>query len=207
MFNNIPQQRLVLYLVIAGLVPIILVWFSFSSSLSTVSSIESQMYRLQDMAFNREKKQAINMAVRNHYREADHFYIDKNLESLTLLQSEVESLKSILDDPKFPEDENVKKRLELLAGPGNTLVFTEGVVQATPIFQEVTETLAHPVEVNIADLQQILCRIEGIAIGECKPPQHRPQLLILDFKMEKKNVSEKNQVFSLNLKLLKREFL
>lgn len=207
MFSNIPQKRLILYLLAAGLVPIVIAWFSFSSQLDTVSTLENQMWHLQDMAFTREKKQAVNIAVRNHFRDADHFYIDKNLETLTFVEPEIESLKSMLNNPNFPEDENIKKRLELLTGSANTMVFTEGVVQSTPILQEVTETLVHPVEVNVSDLQQILCRIEGQSIGSCVPPPNRPQLIILDFKLDKKNVSEKNQVFLLNLKLLKREFL
>lgn len=207
MFSSIPQKRLLLYLLLAGLVPIVIAWFSFSSQLDTTRTLESQMWRLQEMALSREKKQAINMAVRNHFRDVDHFYIDKNLETMAFLEPEIESLKNMLNNPNFPEDENIKKRLELLTGNGNSMIFTEGVVQSTPVFQEVTETLVHPVEVDVEDLQEILCRIEGKPIGGCVPPPNRPQLSILDFKIEKKNVSEKNQVFLLNLKLLKREFL
>lgn len=207
MLNTIPQKRLIIYLLVAGLLPIVLVWFTFSSRLSTVSQLEDTMYRLQDMAFSREKKQALNMAVRNHYREADHFYIDKNIETLSFLQPEIESLRNILKDTSLPEDENIKKRLDYLTGSENNMVFIEGVVQSTPVMQEVTETLAHPVEVNIEDIKQILCKIEAVPMNGCTPPLLQPQLLILDFKLEKKNVTEKNQVYMLNLKLLKREFL
>lgn len=207
MFSNIPQKRLLLYFMVGGLVPIIIAWVLFSSESSSTSALENQIWHIQEQAYNREKKQAVNMAVRNHFRDADHFYIDKNLETLSFLEPEIESLKSMLGNPNFPEDENIKKRLETLTGTSNSMVFTEGVVQSTPLFQEVTETLVHPVEVNVPDLQQILCRIEGTPIGNCTPPPNRPQLIILDFKIDKKNVSEKNQVFSLNLKLLKREFL
>jgi len=207
MFSNIPQKRLIVYLLLAGLIPIIIAWFLFSAKLDASKELENHLWRLQEQAYSREKKQSVNIAVRNHFRDADHFYIDKTLEALTFLEPEIESLKSMLHNPNFPEDENIKKRLELLTGQGNSIVFTEGVVQSTPIFQEVTETLVHPIEVNVNDIQQILCLIEGISIGNCKPPTNRPQLLILDFKLDKKNVSEKNQVFLLNLKLLKREFL
>ena len=207
MFKNIPQQRLFLYLMLAGLVPVIIAWFGFSAQLDTVSLLEKRLWSVQEQAYNRERKQSTNMAVIHHFRDADHFYIDKNLETLTLLEPEIESLNGMLSNPNFPEDENVKKRLEILTGPGNSMIFTEGVVQSTPLFQEVTETLVHPVEVNVENLQTILCRIEGISIKGCTPPPNRPQLIILDFKLERKDISEKNQVFSLNLKLLKREFL
>jgi hypothetical protein len=207
MFSNIPPSRLLIYFMLAGLLPVALAWFLFSARLSSVRDLQSFEWRLQELAFSREKKQAANMAIYGHFRDADHFYIDKNLETLTFLEPEIESLKKMLSNPNFPADENLKKRLEFLNGSGNSLVFAEGVVQSTQAFQEVTETLVHPVEINIEDLQQILCRIEGVSIGACVPQPTRPQLIILDFKIDRKNVSEKNQVFQLNLKLLKREFL
>lgn len=207
MFNTIPQKRLFLYLLLVGLIPIIFAWLSFSSQLNSTHELENLIWRVQEQAFSREKKQSINMAVRNHFRDADHFYIDKNLETLTLLEPEIDSLKNMQSNPNFNDDENVKKRLEALTGPANKISFTEGVVQSSPMFQEVSETLLHPVEINVSNLREILCLVEGISIGDCTPPPNRPQLIILDFKLDKKNVSEKNEVFLLNLKLLKREFL
>ncbi len=206
MLQSVPPQRLLLYFIVAGLVPLAIAWFFLSNGLNSTHELSHQIKYIQEQAFSREQKQANNVAIRNHFRNADHFYIDKHLEILTLLEPEIDSLNSMIDNPNFPVDEHVRKRLEFLNGNGNTIRFVEGSVQSTPLFQEVTETLAHPVEVNISDLQQILCRIEGVPIGTCTPPAERPQLLILDFKINKKNVSEKNQVFLLNLKLLKREF-
>lgn len=207
MFSSIPQKRLLLYLLLAGLVPIIFSWLTFSSQLNSASELENNIFRVQSLAYSQENKQSINMAVRQHYSDADHFYIDKNLESMTLLEPEIESLRNMTANPNFNDDENVKKRLETLSGPANRLSFTEGVVQSSPAFQEVTETLVHPVEVNVNDLRNILCLVEGVSIGDCVPPSNRPQLIVLDFKLDKKSVSEKNEVFLLNLKLLKREFL
>lgn len=204
---NIPQSRLLLYLMIAGVLPIFFVGFLLFTRMQSFADLENNMTMVQQMAFNREKKQALNIAVINHFRDADHFYIDKNLETLTFLEPEVESLKKVISNPNFPEDENIKKRLETLTGSANTLIFTEGVVQSTPIMQEVVETMVHPVEVNVSDLQEILSRIEGVPIGSYHPPSNRPQLVIIDFKLDKKIVSEKNEVFLLNMKLLKREFL
>lgn len=206
MLNAIPQKRLLLYILLAGLLPIGLAWLFYSAELEGIRTLEYKLQSVQQQAFNREKKQSLNMALRNHFRDADHFYIDKNLETLSLLEPEAESLKSLLENENLPIDDNAKKRLDMLVGGGNALVFTEGVVQTGPTFQEVTESLVHPVEVNTTDLQHILCRIEGISIGTCTPPPNRPQLIILDFKLDKKSPSEKNEVYLLNLKLLKREF-
>lgn len=207
MFSSIPPKRLFLYLLAAGLVPIFISWLLYQSQLKRVTELKNHIAYVQDMVFIHESKQSSNSAIKHQFSDADHFYIDKNLEAITLLEPEIESLKGMLNNPNFPDDENIKKRLDALTGSSNALRFTEGVVQSTPMFQEVTETLAHPVEVNVEDLRHILCLVEGIPMGGCIPPADRPQLIILDFKIDQKKVSEKNEVFSLNLKLLKREFL
>jgi hypothetical protein len=206
MFSNIPQSRLLLYIIALGLVPCLFLIFYLTSQLSNISSIESMIANLQDKAFVREKKQSVNIAVKNHYRDADHFYIDKQLETLTFLENEIESLQKVLSNKNFPDDENIKKRLDFLTN-NNNMVFTEGVVQSNPFFQETTETLVHPVEVNVKDIRTLLAKIEGTTLGQENSGPNRPQMIILDFKLEKKHMTEKNEVFNLNLKLLKREFL
>lgn len=207
MFKNIPQSRAFLYFLLLGLLPIFIALGNFVTNLGEVSSLKESLLDLQQSASIREKKQAVNMAVRHHYRDVDHFYIDKYLETLTFLEPEIESLQKNLNNKNVADDEVIKKRLELLTGPGNTMTFAEGVVQSTPFFQETTETLTHPVEIDAQDLQKLLAKIEGIQIGEHSPGPNRPQLIILEFKLDRKNVHEKNEVYQLNLKLLKREFL
>lgn len=207
LFANIPQQRLLLYIVLAGLLPILGGAFYLNSQLKSLNALSNQISYVEQLAATKENKQGLNQTVRSHYKDADHFYIDKSLENVCFLQPEGESLKKVMQNKNFPEDENIKKRLGTICGPENALVFTEGVVQSTPIFQETTETLAHPVEIDVTDLRRLLARIEGTPIGEEAPAANRPQLIILDFKIDKKQVSERNDVFILNLKLLKREFL
>jgi hypothetical protein len=207
MLNTIPLNRALSYLIMLGFLPFLFVIFSFFSQKNELEELNIILENLQHQAFVKEKKQALNLAVRQHFREADHFYIDKYLESLVFLETEVESLQKIAADKNFSNDERIKKRLELLTGTSNSLVFSEGVVQTFPLFQETVETLVHPVEINTNDLQKILARIEGIQIGPYLPGPNRPQLIITEFKLDKKKVYDKNEVFILNLKLLKREFL
>jgi hypothetical protein len=206
MFSNIPQKRLMLYIILLGAVPFLLLIFNFMSNLNAIAAIENQISNVHDTAQTKEMKQAINNAVRNNFRDADHFYIDKQIETLVFLEPEIESLQKVISNKNFPDDENIKKRLEFLTG-NNNMVFTEGVVQSNPYFQETTETLVHPVEVNVKDVTAILSKVEGTEMGKEAPGPSRPQLVILDFKLDKKHVTEKNDVFVLNLKLLKREFL
>lgn len=171
-----------------------------------MTEVQNQLESIKQMAIIKEKKQALNIAVRNHYKEADHFYIDKQIETLIFLEPEIESLQKILNQTNFAEDEHLKKRLEQLTG-GNNLTFSEGIVQSSPNFQEVVESQIHPVEINPIDLQKILAKVEGIEMGNFSPGPNRPHLMIIDFKLDKKKVTEKNEVFMLSMKLIKREYL
>jgi len=207
MFKQIPVNRAVFYLILIGLLPLGFVAALFMNQQNHLEELRQTLENIQNQAFLKEKKQALNLAVRQHFREADHFYIDKYLETLVFLEPEIESLQKIMSDKNFADDERIKKRLEFLTGQTNSLIFSEGVVQAFPLFQETTETLVHAVEVNNQDLQKILARVEGIEIGSFAPGPNRPQLLITEFKLDKKKTTEKNEVFLINLKLLKREFL
>lgn len=206
MFTQIPKTRLLLYMLCAGLLPIVFVFCYVVMQHNQVATIRNDLQELRERAFLREKKQATNMAVRSHYRDADHFYIDKNLETLTFLEPEVESLQKLLVSNNVADDETIKKRLEFLTSSGNNMVFSEGIVQSSPLMQETTETLVHPVEINNADLQKVLAKVEGIEIDAFTPGPSRPQLIVLDFKLDRKSLTEKSEVFVLNLKLLKREF-
>lgn len=207
MMNSIPKTRLLAYFLAAGLIPVIFALAIFWSINSNIGDLQNTLEEMQQTAIIRERKQASNMAVMSHFRDADHFYIDKYLETLTFLEPEVDSLQKLLKNKNLIDDEPVKKRLDQLTSQANSLVFTEGVVQSSPIFQETTETMVHPVEVNGADLQKILARVEGVNIGPYSPSPNRPQLIILDFKIERKSINEKNEVFFLNMKLLKREYM
>jgi hypothetical protein len=205
--QNIPINRAITYLLCLTCLPLIGVIFLFFSQKSELETLYQTIEQIEQQAFLKEKKQALNVAVRHHFREADHFYIDKHLETLVFLEPEIEFLQRLVSDQNFADDDRIKKRLEFLTSSSNSLIFSEGVVQSSPQFQETIETLVHPVEVNSSDIQKILARIEGISIAEHTPGAYRPQLLITEFKLDKKHINDKNEVFSLNLKLVKREFL
>jgi hypothetical protein len=204
--NSIPKERVLTYLLCLGAVPIIAVLIYMYLQNQEITQIDEAIIQMEHAVVLREKKQAVNRATRDYYREADHFYIDKYLETLTFLEPEIESLQSALNNTVVAEEESHKKRLEFLMGSGNTLSFSEGVVQSGTSAHETTESLVHPVEINAQDLQKILARIEGVQLGPYLPGPNPPQLIILDFKLDRKSISDKNEVFLLNLKLLKREY-
>ncbi len=203
--SSIPRSRLIAYAVILGLIPAALVLFHIYSKLTEINTLGDHVRNLTEMALLKEKKQAVNKAVMSHYRDADRFYIDKNIEAITLLKPEIEALEKISKQNNFIENEEVTNRLKFLTNK-NSLVFAEGVVQTYPYFSETAETLVHPVEIDLNDLQNILAKIEDIDIGLYKPGPNPPQLIITDLKLEKRKTSNDNEVFNLNIKLLKREY-
>lgn len=203
---NIPQKRLIAYLMVAGALPVFFVLFHLFGKMGELDQLDLRLEEVHQQAFVRERKQSLNMIVRRHYQEADRFYIDKQLETLSFLGPEIEMLQKLVNNKYFAGDETVKKRLDYLAGPDNKLLFSESNVQKYPLFQETVVALVHPVEVNLDDLKKILALVEGESIGPYHPAPHRPQLIVLDFKLDKKEPTENNDVFQLNLKLLKRDF-
>lgn len=202
---NIPQSRMIIYLIIAGFIPVLFTIFYLSEQLSQINQLNRTLDKVEVQALILEKKQASNIAVREHYKGSDRFYIDKNLETLKFLKPEVHSLEQLVNNPYFAGDESVKKRLNFLKN-NNTFLFSEGNVQTYPFFQETIASLTKPVEVNLEDLKKILTLIEGQPIGNYKPGSKRPQMIIIDFKLDRKEASENNEVFLLNMKILEREY-
>lgn len=205
MFAQIPPSRLLLYCVLFGAILLAYPLISFIWVKDSVAQLEGEIDSIRSTALARSRKQAANLAAREHYRDADHFYVDKSLESLTFLNPEVEALKKILETPDYANDERLRKRYEFLISGENALQFSEGIVQSTPLFQEVTETMMHPVELDQKDLSLLLKRIERENPAEGAVQVQRPQLLISEFRLDRKNIYG-NDVFLLNMKLIKREF-
>lgn len=207
MLEKIPKTRLLLYSMILGILPVILALGYVWKQSETVETLQAMIDNVEQKAISYKQRQSVNMAVIDHYRDADHFYIDKYLETLNFLEPEVEALQKIVNHKNFPGDPAIKKRFDFLNGTGNNIAFTEGVVQSYPLYQETTETLTHPIEVNVEDIKKILARVEGVEIGGYKPGPNKPQLIILDFKMDKKSEQNGNEIYNVNMKLLKREYL
>lgn len=205
MLKNIPRQRLLIYGLLFSFFPLLLLVFNFYERIKDLNQLENNISMLHHKMENYERKQMINQATIDHYRQADHFYIDKYLETLHFLKPEVENLQTIVNNPNFAFDDTVKKRLDHLTQK-NRLVFVEGTVQSYPQFQETVETIVQSVEVDVEDLQEMLSRIEEICINSYNPPPNPPQLLILDFKIDRQRLFENNEIYNLHLKLLKREF-
>jgi len=203
--QSIPIQRLILYLVLIGFLPVTYAFYSISSTSKEIDKTQQLLESTRETMLIYESNQGANLAVIEHYDDYDRFYIDKSVESIQLLQPEIEALQKIQRQGDYIENREVKTRLDFLLNK-NRLKFLEGNVQSNPYFNETLESLVSPVEANSEDVEKILARIEGVRIGPYEPGPKRPQLIITDFKLNKKVFPTDNEVFSLNLKFIKREY-
>lgn len=133
----------------------------------------------------------------------DKFFIDNNLENLSFLEKEKQTLSKILLHPAFSNSHELKKRLDFINRGKNRLNFAEENIKKTTLIKEIDEVQLNPIEIDETDLQKLLSIIEGTYISYFSPKKDSPQLIIKNFSISK----ERGNVFSLNLKLLKREYL
>ena len=204
--DSISPKRLFIYLSTLLILPLVFIFHYFSSEAGRIEMMQEGLSFLESEILLKEKKQAENKAVRALFSDSDHFYIDKYLEPLSLLRKEVLAIETLFEKP-VPLSEPIKRRFEFLTSGQNEIRFVEGQVKSYPSFQETVETLTHSVEIDLDDLKKLLTLIEGSSLSSEPIPTGRPHLLIIDFKIDKKEGLNGREHFLLNLKLLKREYL
>jgi len=179
------------------LIPFLISSLFVYSKMQKNHSLRSQLEQIKNSSSK-------NGSLKNHfrwfckeYKNADHFYLDKEVESLVFLKQEIEMLEHLLDHSAFMQSEAIQKRLNFLKND-NHLLFAEEMRRSSPKFYEVEETQLNPVEIGREDLKEILQKIEGAS-------NKKPQLIIKDFEIQKKPLGIKGEIYSLHLSLLKRE--
>lgn len=177
--------------------------FHFLSQLSAYNHFQDEIDRIQrkntQLQALHQKESLFLSALKN----PDHFYIDKHLETLCFLEPEIKKLEATLKEN--PADESLKKRLHFLKEGPNRLLFSEIQTRQQGHFQEVEEKQQHIVEMNEEDLKKLLSLVEGITIWPYGPKEKRPQLIIKDFQLSKKENAPQEFVYVINMHLIKRE--
>jgi len=204
-FKNIPQERVVLYLLLLGLLPLCFVGYSYNSKRDLQTSLNEGLDSACLIVTSRNQKELHNRISRHIFQNKEKMYLTKEIESITPLHEEAESLQKFSSCGFHPEDEAIRKRIQFLTSNENKLVFTEGQEKRFGGFSETLCSLAHPIEVNLSDLKKIISRIEGVTVAPEKPSESRPQLIISEFRLDKKRAIL-NDVFVLHLKVIKREY-
>ena len=197
--NRLPFNRVLIYLVVLGSLPVLFTAFHYLHMQREWDEVAQQIQSIHHLSETKARKQYFNNVVRNAYAETDPSYLENYLETLSFLKKERENLEQLLQSPTFTGNEAAEKRYAYLTSQANRLEFLQGSPQAAEGVQEAFCLLSHPVQIDSHDLKEILNRIEGSRKG-------KPQLLITEFKLNKKTLLSGNEVFELNVKLLKREF-
>lgn len=186
-----------------ALFPALFLVLHFVSKMQDLDFLEERLEILKKKSLSLAKEKAVHLDRNENITNSDRFYIDKHLESLTFLEPEIKNLQAqalqgVLNNLK-------NQRLDFLQS-SNKLLFVEENTQRKGPLQEVIERQQHPIEINAEDLKTLLSRIEGISMHQYPSfPAGRPQLLIQNFELRKRETDTKEHVYVLNMQLIKRE--
>lgn len=197
--SSLPLHSLLTFMIFLGFLPIVFMTLHFYQKGQEWNQVLEKIRKVHELSEAKVRKQYLNTIVRNTYSETDQFYLENQLESLSLLKKEKERLEQLLQNPTFTGNEIAEKRYSFISSNANRLSFMQGSPQSAENVHEVACILSHPVEIDTIDLKEILNRIEGNRKG-------KPQLIISDFRLNRKSHLNGNEVYELNLKLKKREF-
>ncbi len=204
--EKISASRKLIYILIGGALPLFFVLLHLYSDYSFQNNLSVALDDAIQLSVIKNKKERANREVKRMFSNADHFYIDKEIETLEPLQQEKATLQALISRGFHPDEEEIKKRLQFLSSGQNRIVFSEGAIKSSKDYQETVETLTHPIEVDFDDVKRIIGRIEATDLDSQTPSATRPHLIITECKLEKKHGLSQD-VFLLDLKVLKREYV
>lgn len=188
-----------------GLIPCILVLFLHFKNLNSLNSLQEDALYLKSKHHWTESKSKIESDLLAQMSQADRSYLENQIESLQFLEPEIKKLGALLQTD--PNQEEQKARFDFLNSGKNALRLRQENFQRVGKIQEMEARQVHPVEMNREDLKELLARIENVKIEEHLPGNRPPDLLIKQFELVKKPLPSNEEVFLVNLELIKRESL
>lgn len=153
------------------------------------------------------RKRAMKKEFLEKQRNFDPYFIANNLESIQLCEDEKLNIKKALTTPGFIKNKDLLKRLKFLESSKNKISFIEDNIIKTSLIKESYQNLLDPVEIEEKDLIKLLSIFDDRVIDQNNPITNQPQLIIKNFRLTKKVTPLNNQIFLLNINLIKREFL
>lgn len=198
--NAIPPHRIVLYTIIASLLPVFCAIVWTHSTLCTTENDRAQLKELGEKIQRKETAQEGNRHILTHFQGKDALFLHRCLEPLHLLSSESAILRERLSRSALPDDTHLEKRLNVLSSE-NAFCFVEGSTDVTPSYKETMENQNKIVEVDNADLLKVLSTLE--TTEECEDQQ--PHLIISEARLERKK-GLLHETWGLMLKVLRREY-
>lgn len=192
-----------LLLLICAPLPLLCLMSYFFLTFSRYEHLTEEMHRIHKKSVQVQALQQKENALLSSLSNPDHFYIDKHLETLFFLEPETKRIEAMLLEN--PHEESLKRRFHFLTEGPNRLLFSEVHTRQHQHYQEVEEKQQHAVEMNEEDLKRTLSLIEGVTIWPYGPQEKRPQLIIKDFQLSKKETPLHEFVYVINIDLIKRE--
>lgn len=193
------------WLIALGLLPCFLVVFFHIGAEKKLGRFTEEALYLKEKQKWVEKKSALEQALLTQMQQASSDYLENEIESMQFLLPEIQKLTALLHSK--PESKTEHTRLDYLQNGQNALRFRQQNFQRVGNFQEMEATQLHPVEMNKEDLKCLLARIENVQVGDVKPGNHPPDLLIKNFELIKKPLPSDEEIFLVNLELIKREII
>ncbi|NGX59717.1 MAG: hypothetical protein KR126chlam3_00874 [Chlamydiae bacterium] len=192
-------------LIALGLLPCFLVVFSHFASVKKLTRLTEEALYLKEKQQWIEKKKSLQQDLLMQMQKASSDYLENEIESLQFMLPEIQKLRALLHCD--PSNETHLIRLDNLENGQNALRFRQQNFQRVGKFQEMDAIQQHPVEVNREDLKTLLARIENVQIGSTAPRNLPPDLQIKNFELIKKPLPVSEEIFLVNLELIKREII
>ena len=168
--------------------------------------LEKRFSRVKERLVQQEEKRKANESIRNAHRQAVPDFVERQMEGLRFLQTEINRIEEAFASMSASVNPALSARYHVLVGQANRLIFSEEGFSVMPFFKESSLHMKHPVEIDKDDLYGLLCKIEGVSIAKHEAPKNGPQFIPLLFQLERKKHANGNEVFVLNMRLLKREY-
>lgn len=197
---------LVIFLSLLALGPICVGLYLYNEK-QTIDLLWEQFY-----ASSRKAKTAIAKKERKEkfvvrHSHSDPYFVNKEIESLVFLADEQALLKKWMNHPSIAHKQPLKQRLHFLESGENVFRFKEEEVQFSKLYKETVEKQRDPVEMNNDDLKKILSLIEESSTQDASQQTNRPQLIVSEFYLQKKENPLRKEVLEVKFDLFKREFL
>lgn len=197
------QMRPLFFFVVIAL-PLIAAGFFLSQQAASIQDLEgrfSQAAKKERQAMDRKGRKERFI---ERYSQSNPYFLDQTIESYPLLRAEKQRLEALVMHPAFPDSSAIQERLQFINE--NRLAFQEEKIETSKEMKEVHERIRHPVQMDEADLKQILSFLEDVPIETALPKERAPQILIKDFRLKKLETPLHTEVFEVEMDLIKREF-
>jgi hypothetical protein len=193
------------WLIACGLLPCLLTIFFQVKAEKKLHRLSEDARYLKKKQQLTEQKRKLQQGLLTQMQKAHRDYLENEIESLQFMLPEIQKLQAFLH--LNTNNEENQKRLNYLQSGQNSLRFRQQNFQRVGSLQEMEAKQLHPVEMNREDLKNLLARIENLQIGKIIHNSFPPDLLIKNIEVIKKPLPSDEEVFLVNLELIKREMI